>query len=149
MPTKHSGMRGLQELEGGEMGPLLCCTRMPCLLAIPPAPGLSCQGNLEGKPVEAQGETGFSRGVSGAAVSSEGSAEGGPVFKLSHMAAGRFLPIRLGLKTPSVPCHESLSQEQFTIWELASSRVSKQERADKREGWASLQLALRSDMPSR
>lgn len=58
----------LQEWEGGEMGPFLCCIRMPCLLAIPRAPGLSSQGNLEGKPVEAQRETGFSQGVWGSSL---------------------------------------------------------------------------------
>lgn len=132
---RHRVAGGLQEWEGREMGPLLCCSRMPCLLAIPGvigSRGAKRENQWKLKEKEASIE------ASGAAVPSEGSAEGGPIFKLTPMAAGRLHSICLGLRTPSVPCYASLSQEQLTTWELASFGVSKQERANQREGQASL-----------
>lgn len=61
--TKHSDTGSCsagisQGWNRGRTGPPPFCTRTPCHLGMPKAPGLSCQWNLAGNPAEARRETG-------------------------------------------------------------------------------------------
>lgn len=110
-PTKHLGP-GVGAGAAGMRG------WWACFCAVPGRPAIghpqSARGNLEGKPAAGQRETGFSGAVPGAAVSSEGSAEGGSVFQLRPMAAGRLRSYEAWPEDSLSSCCTSLSPEQLT-----------------------------------
>lgn len=133
MPTKHSGTGSRGSGREGRWAHLRAVPEGPAIWTSP-----ELQGNLEGKPVEAQRATGFNQGASGAAISSEGQAEGASVFKLSQTSAGRIHSVQaIGLRTPSLsslPCEPLPRTAHNTGAGFFRSELAREDKQNRRLG---------------